>query len=119
MKSRIGDKVRLQHIAYAISLVNEFMEGNAFAELVSNKLLLSAVERQVEIIGEAANHLSEEIKEKYPSVPWKKIIGFRNLISHEYFRVDISILWDIVTDKIPTLEHQITQMITEFIEEDA
>lgn len=114
MKGNLGDKVRLQHIAYAITLVNEFMTGQDFTALIQNKLLLSAIERQVEIIGEAANHLSEEIKQKYPSVPWKKIVGFRNLISHEYFRIDIAILWDVVVDKIPTLEIYVNEILAEY-----
>ena len=113
MKGKLGDKVRLQHIAYAISLVQEFMQDKDFAELFHNQLLLSAVERQVEIIGEAANHLSEEIKEKYTTIPWRKIIGFRNLISHEYFRVDVAILWDVITDKLPPLERTVAEMLAD------
>ena len=113
MKGKLGDKVRLQHIAYAISLVQEFMQDKDFAELFHNQLLLSAVERQVEIIGEAANHLSEEIKEKYTTIPWRKIIGFRNLISHEYFRVDVAILWDVITGKLPPLEIIVEEMLAD------
>ncbi len=113
MKGKLGDKVRLQHIAYAISLVKEFIQEKDFAELLHNQLLLSAVERQVEIIGEAANHLSEEIKEKYATIPWRKIIGFRNLISHEYFRVDVAILWDVITDKLPPLAIIVEEMLAD------
>ena len=79
-------------------------------------MLLAAVERKVEIIGDASNHISSETQEKYPQVPWRQIVGFRNVISHEYFAIDLNILYDILSDKLPDLAISM-QIILENIED--
>jgi uncharacterized protein with HEPN domain len=73
---------------------------------------IDAVVRNFEIIGEAANKISQEIKEKYPSVEWRKISDFRNILAHEYFGIDYEIMWDIIKNKLPRLQKNI-QNITD------
>ena len=64
-------------------------------------MVVDAVVRNFEIIGEAAKNIPDQIKEKYPEIPWKKMYGLRNLISHEYFGVDYEMIWQIITEDLP------------------
>ncbi len=66
-----------------------------FDEFVTNSLVIDAVVRNFEIIGEAANRLPEEFKERYPSIDWHRLRGFRNRIVHDYMGIDFSIVWQI------------------------
>jgi uncharacterized protein with HEPN domain len=72
-----------------------------FVEFKQNYLVVDAVVRNFEIIGEAAKNIPEEIREKYRSVPWKKMVGLRNLISHEYFGIDYEMIWTITKESLP------------------
>ncbi len=110
MKSNEGDKVRISHIKEAIALILEFTEGMDFENFARNKLVQSAVTRQFEIIGEATTNISEETKNSFPEIEWRKIKGFRNLLIHEYFKVDAAELWEAITQDIPLLDHQIKDL---------
>ena len=70
--------------------------------------------KQLEIIGEAANHLSGEIIEKYPDVEWKEIIALRNILIHEYFGVDAKIVWDIISEDLPSLKKTVEIILKDF-----
>lgn len=83
-----------------------------FAEFKRNYLIVDAVVRNFEIIGEASKNIPERIRHKYPSVPWRKMIGLRNLISHEYFGVDYEMIWTITKENLPQNKIDI-QMIVE------
>lgn len=72
-----------------------------------------AVERPLEIIGEAANHLSESAKEAAPEIEWRRIVAFRNFVTHEYFGVDLELLWDIVTQKLYPLKQTVERLLDE------
>jgi uncharacterized protein with HEPN domain len=74
-------------------------------------MLRGAVERHLEIIGEAANRLSRGFRAAHPEIPWRGIIGQRNVLSHEYGDVDDIMIWKVVTDRIPELIHQLEQII--------
>jgi uncharacterized protein with HEPN domain len=73
------DLIRLKHIIQAINAINEFVEVDNFRDFKGNKLLQSAVIRQLEIIGEASRNLSESTKAKSPQIPWEAIAGLRDL----------------------------------------
>ena len=64
-------------------------------------MIVDAVVRNFEIIGEASKNIPEKIRNKYPSVPWRKMIGLRNLISHEYFGIDYEMIWTIAKESLP------------------
>jgi uncharacterized protein with HEPN domain len=73
---------------------------------------VDAVIRNLEIIGEAAGKVPQDIREKYPAIEWRKISDFRNILVHQYFQIDTEILWDIVKNRIPDLRRQIDSIIT-------
>ncbi len=72
--------------------------------------MVDAVVRNLETIRESCNALPEEIKEKYPDIEWRKIVGLRNILIHQYFRVDLKLMWDIVKNKLPELEEGIKEI---------
>ena len=72
-----------------------------------------AVVKNIEIIGEASNLLTEEFKAGHPQPPWKMVTGMRNYIVHEYFQVDNTVIWDVVTHDLPELENQINSYLAE------
>ncbi len=87
------DQVRLKHILEACENIQAFIEGVNQSDFASSVLLQSAVIRQFEIIGEASANLSSETQAMLPQVEWRSIKAFRNLLIHEYFRVDTAQVW--------------------------
>jgi uncharacterized protein with HEPN domain len=75
------------------SAILSFVKGKRRASLENDRLLLSAIPRELEIVGEAANKVSESTKKKFPHFPWKELIGMRNRLIHAYFDVDHDIIW--------------------------
>jgi uncharacterized protein with HEPN domain len=110
MKSRLGDKARLEHILDAITEIENFAQGMDLDNFLTNTLFQSAITRQIEIIGEAANKLSDDIKEYYNNIEWRSIAGFRNILIHEYFDVDYILVWNIIKIKIPELKLSIIKI---------
>jgi len=81
----------------------EYTEKKSYKDFRKNQMLMDAVVRNLEVIGEAVKNISEKVKRKYPQVEWRKIANLRNILIHEYFGIDEVILWDIVKNKIPDL----------------
>jgi uncharacterized protein with HEPN domain len=111
-KNHLSDFVRLQHILEAINYTETFLQGKNKEDFFDEPIIRFAIERQLEIIGEAANHLSENILLHSSNTDWRKIIAFRNFIVHEYFGVDLELVWDIVQTKLPALKVEIVSMIS-------
>ncbi|MDO9287781.1 MAG: DUF86 domain-containing protein [Thermodesulfovibrionales bacterium] len=84
-----------------------------FEELIKDKMRVDAIVRNFEIIGEASGKVPQEIRDKYPSVEWKRISDFRNVLAHEYFGIKYKIMWDIIKNKLPALETQIKTIIAQ------
>ena len=76
-------------------------------------MMYYAVVKNIEIIGEASNLLTEEFKAGHPQTPWKMVTGMRNYIVHEYFQVDNTVIWDFVTHDLPEVENQIISYLEE------
>lgn len=111
MQDRLGDKVRLQHILEAVNDINDYVKGVTFEEFSENSMMLNASVRQLEIIGEASNRLSEHIHSANTNIPWRTIIGFRNVIVHEYFGLDDKIVWAVIQNEIPSLIEKVEAII--------
>ncbi len=83
--------------------LQEFTVGVSFEAYLDSVLLQSAVERRLEILGEAARRMSEAFRQEHPEIPWSSIIGQRNVIAHQYEKIRQERLWSVVTSDIPTL----------------
>ena len=91
--------------------LQEFTAGVSFEAYLESILLQSAVERQLEILGEAARRMSEGFRQEHPEIPWTSIIGQRNVIAHQYDDVNLEQLWFVVTSGIPILIAQLEPLI--------
>jgi len=107
MKER-NDSVFVADILDETQKIEEFIKGMENAEFVKNELVRHAVERSLEIIGEAAKGLSEEYRKKRPEIEWKKIIGLRNLLSHAYSRINADALWEVAKNDVPKLRESLS-----------
>ena len=85
MRGKLGDSIRLQHILEAIHEIETYLVSSDFTEFMNNSMMRFACIKQMEIIGEASNHISEDIKSKFTDIEWAQIIGMRNIFVHEYF----------------------------------
>jgi len=102
-------KIYFEDIRGSIRKIEKYTRRTSFRDFKSNDLLIDAVIRNLEIIGEATKNLPIEIKKTYPDVEWKKIAGLRDILIHEYFGIDLDILWDIVKTKIPDLRKKLSK----------
>ncbi len=100
-------KILCEDILESISKCQTYTANLSFEDFSIQSIVIDAVTRNLEIIGEAANQVPKEIQDKFPEIPWRKIIGLRNRVIHEYFGVDISIIWFIVKNELPTLKKNI------------
>jgi uncharacterized protein with HEPN domain len=110
MRNNSGDNIRLQHILDAISEIESYLKDTDFAGFMQNSMMRFACIKQLEIIGEASNHITSETKEKFSSIEWGQIIGMRNVFVHEYFGVDTNLVWEIIIHDLPELKEKIIKI---------
>jgi uncharacterized protein with HEPN domain len=106
-------KLYLEDIANAIKEIEEFLKDLSFDDFSKNTLKIRAVTMDFVIIGEAAKHLPSEIRKKYPQISWSKIVGMRNILTHEYPEIDIQILWMTAKKSLPALKQAINELLNE------
>jgi len=97
------DSDRLYHILEAASEVVALAADKTKDEVAGDRVLVLALTRLIEIIGEAARNVNPDLRERHPNVPWKKMVGTRDRLIHGYDRVDLDVLWDIIKIELPPL----------------
>lgn len=107
------DILLLKDISASAKNIFTYTNEVAYESFIENQMMVDAVIRNLEIIGEAANILSVELKQGHPEVEWKKMSGFRNLLIHFYFGVDYVIVWSVVKNNLPDNIDFIDQIIAE------
>src|SRR5215211_7892162 len=113
MSSR-NPRLYLQDILQACDDILNFTQGmESVANLQSDRRTFLAVIHSLQIIGEAARQMPKSLKEKYPDFPWRETASLRNVIAHEYFGLDVDIIWDVVRTRIPVLAEQVRQIKVE------
>jgi uncharacterized protein with HEPN domain len=98
------DRTYLLHILEAIEKIENYISTAGFDSFSSNNMMIDAVVRELEIIGEASRNLSDEFQERHFEIPWYKIKAMRNVLIHEYFGVNLKVVWDTCRNDMPTLK---------------
>ena len=103
----------LNDISEAAGNIRSYVGDGTFEEFINDRMRVDAVVRNFEVIGEAVKNLSDDIKKQFPVTDWKAIAGFRDMLIHGYFGVDLEILWDIIVHKIPVLQNEIAAIVAQ------
>ena len=101
----------LEDILEAIAKIESYTNGLAFEDFTSDCKSVDAVIRNLEIIGEAAKQLPDQWRDKHTDIKWHKLAGIRNRIIHEYFGIDLSIIWEVVQKNMPELRIDIIKLL--------
>lgn len=96
MRELLRDRERLEHILAAIDRITRYTSGKSYDDLVSDDMMYYAVVKNIEIIGEAANMLTQDFQQSHPDTPWKMVKGMRNYLAHGYFDINTDLVFDVI-----------------------
>jgi len=116
MKDRTS-KIYFEDIITFIKRIESYIQDLNFENFRENQLVIDGVIRNLVLIGEASKNLSSEIRKKFSNIPWSEMIGLRNLATHGYFKIDLTIIWDIITKDIPENKQSIQNIFNELFKE--
>lgn len=105
------DETYLVDILESAKIALEYVAGKSWDEFYEDMQCQDAVLRRIEIIGEAARHISPQIQKKYPQIPWRDLTVLRNLVIHQYDAVDIKQVWDTTQNKLPPLINELRKIV--------
>lgn len=107
--------VYIQHILAAITTIEGYVRKKTKSHFLKEKMAQDAVIRQIEIIGEASKNVSPLLKDSHPEVAWKQMAGMKDKLTHQYFGVDLEVVWKTVESEIPILKDQIKKIESELL----
>lgn len=106
--------VFLKHILESIEWIEKDVKNLSKEDFLRNVPIQDAVIRRFEIIGEAIRNLPDDLKKEYPSIPWQDIADMRNKLIHDYFGVDLELLWRVIKNDLPPFKKQVEEILKEF-----
>jgi uncharacterized protein with HEPN domain len=106
-----SNKFLIENILLAINQIEKYLENISFEEFYKDTMRQDAVLRRLEIIGEAARFLTDKFRKQYSYIPWEDIIGMRHKLAHDYFEVDLRIVWDTVKFDLPQLKNLLKEIL--------
>ncbi|MEK7209181.1 MAG: DUF86 domain-containing protein [Patescibacteria group bacterium] len=104
-------RVYLEDILESIKRIERYIKDLKTADFIENEVVQDGVMKRMEVIGEAVKHLPDNIKNKYPEIPWKNIAGIRDVLIHEYAGVQLETIWRTAKNDLPTLKQTIVQLL--------
>lgn len=105
-----NDKAYLEHITEAIKTIEGYIDGMDYETFKGNKMAVDAVIRELAVVGEASNNLSQEFIDSHPDLPFRDAIDMRNFLIHEYFGINIQLVWETAKDDLPELKKFIEKL---------
>ncbi len=112
--SKRGVRLYIEDVKDAIQKIEKYTIGLDFDTFVKDEKTIDAVIRNLSIIGEAVKNFPNELRSKYPQIPWKEITGIRNKAIHEYFGIDEDILWKTIKEDLPPFKKQISEILKKY-----
>ena len=109
-----SDAAFLEDILICVKKAQEFVQGMTYKEFTEDEKTYYAVIRAFEIIGEASKRISSGFRDKHPELPWKLMTGMRDKMIHDYFGVDLEVVWKTVNQNLPSVEPQLRLLLSEF-----
>jgi len=106
-------KVYLEDVLEAAGKIRGYTADLSYSDFEKDSKTVDAVIRNLEIIGEAVKHLPQELRSRHTDIEWRKVAGLRDVLSHAYFEVDLGIVWEVVSTKLPTLESRVAGILQE------
>lgn len=103
--------ILFEDLIASINRIETYTKDLSYNNYISNQMVIDAVVRNIEIIGEIAKQIPDDVKTKVPEIPWKALSGIRNRIVHEYFNIDVSIIWQIVSKDLTELKLNIEKIL--------
>jgi uncharacterized protein with HEPN domain len=113
MKSRRSLRLRLEHILKGIARIESLTAGKTAQDYLADEGLREMIERNIARISEAARFVPNDVRARYPAVPWRRIVGIGNVIRHDYDEIDDRVMWDTATDKLLPLKEAVASMLRE------
>jgi len=110
------DRLLLTHIHKEILFLQTISVGRKYEDLLHDEYYAHAVIRAIEVIGEAIKSISASLKEGHPDIAWREIAGMRDKVIHRYFEINWQIVWNVITEDLPTLEPKISALLDELDE---
>ncbi|HSW88543.1 MAG TPA: DUF86 domain-containing protein [Candidatus Saccharimonadales bacterium] len=102
----------LTHILQSINAIERYLQDVTEKQFENSEEKQDLAVRRLEIIGEATKNIPMEFREQHPEIPWKRMAGMRDVVIHQYYNVDYSIIWDTVTNLLPSLKKQIEDLLS-------
>lgn len=106
------DLLYIEHILDAINKIQEYTLGLPKEQFLQNEMIVDAVIRNIEIIGEASKKVSRDLQQVYYGVPWKEMAGMRDKLIHDYMGVDTEVIWQTIVEDLPVLKDAVGQILT-------
>lgn len=111
MNAKPDDRERLKHIIEAIDRIKKFTQGMSYQDFSKDEVTQFAIIKNFEIIGEASYHLTDELRKANPAVEWRKIMAFRHILVHDYYQINLEIVWKAKENKLEELNGQIKNIM--------
>lgn len=116
MREQSRDIERLRHIVDSIAHIDDFLRGKSLEQMKDDVMCYHAVVYNIMIIGEAANMLTNEFRDRHHEIPWRQIIDMRNVLVHGYYTTSPLFVWETYTNDLPLLKQQVEKFISELSE---